>query len=218
LEQCVPDLLSSEAALTYWDKRHQAQDRYRAGGDIGLDEGGNAIFYAIRLGQLLELVGSAVAPAASPSLLDAGCGNGWFSRALAQCGYLVEGIDASPSAIEIARAAGGGPQYTVSTLAEFMPRQPYDVVASIDVLFHLTNDEDWAASVANLGDCVRLGGALVIADDNIQERRSSGTYIVYRPIAGYCDILGARGLTYRGFRPYGFRHNQIGLHLFTRVG
>jgi predicted TPR repeat methyltransferase len=145
---------------------------------VGHDEAGNAIFYALRLGQLLQLVGSAVAPGSPPRLLDAGCGNGWFSRELSRCGFLVDGVDASETAVETARAAGGGPRYRVSTLDAYSPSYMYDVVASIDVLFHLTDDSDWEASVTNLSDCVGLGGALVISDDAQDEQRSSGTYIV----------------------------------------
>ncbi|WP_426701742.1 class I SAM-dependent methyltransferase [Rhodanobacter sp. Col0626] len=47
--------------------------------------------------------------ACSPrTVLDIGCGEGWLARRLAETGIEVTGIDAVPTLIEQARAAGGG--------------------------------------------------------------------------------------------------------------
>ena len=91
--------LSREEAIRYWDDRHRSLGDLRSGGHIGLSEAANEIFYRVRLGKLLELIGNLNAPNEPMFVLDAGCGKGRFSRELAACGFCVDGIDASDAAI-----------------------------------------------------------------------------------------------------------------------
>ena len=212
-----PRLLDAATARAYWDERHKRRDSLRSGGDIGLDQAGNETFYSQRLGLLLRQIGSRTAPVGPRTLLDAGCGKGWFSREFARCGFTVTGIDASPAGIEEARSLGGGPTYEVSLLGDFAPPYLYDVVCVIDVLFHLTDDADWAASVTNLASAVKWGGALVIADEDQPVRRPAGDYIVHRTRAEYEALLEPAGYVHEQFDPYLFRHNRIGFHLYRRV-
>jgi 2-polyprenyl-3-methyl-5-hydroxy-6-metoxy-1,4-benzoquinol methylase len=213
----VNGLLSREEALAYWDARHLRQSALRSGGDVGLDDASNEAFYAVRLGRLLELITGAVEPSRAQYLLDAGCGKGWFSRALTRCGYDVAGIDTSENAIEFARLAGGGPHYEVATLSSWSGDLFFDVVASIDVLFHILDDDEWEASLLNLACFTRLGGWLIVSDEDGDERSRLGNYIVHRTRHEYCAALGDRAFRHVGFLPYRFRHNRVGLHAFTRV-
>ena len=54
-----------------------------------------------------SLVQSLLRPVADASLLDVGCGTGWFSRRFAEHGQQVTGIDSDPAAIAYARSQGG---------------------------------------------------------------------------------------------------------------
>lgn len=210
-------LLSREDAHAYWDARHLRESALRSGGDVGLDDASNEAFYAVRLGRLLELITGAVEPSRAQYLLDAGCGKGWFSRALTRCGYDVAGIDTSEKAIEFARLAGGGPHYEVATLSSWSGSHLFDVVASIDVLFHILDDDEWESSLRNLACLTRLGGWLIVADKDGDERSRLGNYIVHRTRREYCAVLESRTFRHVGFLPYRFRHNRVGLHAFTRV-
>ncbi|WP_172860754.1 class I SAM-dependent methyltransferase [Jiangella alkaliphila] len=125
---------------------------------VGIDAGANEIFYAMRLGRLLDLVGDVSESRAPLRVLDAGCGKGWFARAMARFGHRVDGIDISQAAIEECRAqAADQDEYAVSALADWHPPYMYDVVYSVDVLFHVMDDDAWADSVRNLASLVRLG-------------------------------------------------------------
>ena len=187
----------------------------RSGGQIGLDEASNQIFYFTRLGKLLEIIGDSNTPSEPLFLLDAGCGKGLFARALVSCGFAVDGIDASPTAIDFCRTHGPG-HYEVSKLADWRSPTLYDVVYSVDVLFHLVDDADWRASLDNLASLVRIGGKLIIADENNEVRRQAGNYIVHRTQSEYVDAVAWRGFELREFRPYGFRDNKIGFLVFVR--
>jgi len=206
--------LSREEAIRYWDDRHRSLSELRSGGHRGLSEAANEIFYRVRLGKLLELIGDLNAPNEPMFVLDAGCGKGRFSRELGACGFCVDGIDASEAAIVASRAAGGG-RYEVSTLAAWRSPTLYDVVMSIDVLFHILDEDEWASSVRNLASLIRLGGQLIITDEDGEAPRAAGDYIVHRPRTAYADLLGDR-FRFVGFTPYKFRENAVGFLQFVR--
>ncbi len=208
-------LLSRDEAVRYWDNRHRAQDDLRSGGDIGLGDAANEIFYLTRLGKLLEIIGDRNSVREPQFVLDAGCGKGYFARALVRCGFRVEGIDTSPAAIEFCQSHGPG-RYEVASLADWRSPWLYDVVYSVDVLFHVLDDADWAASVENLASLVRLGGKLVITDQRNERRRQLGNYIVHRAEMEYTELLARCGFTLDEFRPYDFQDNEIGFLVFVR--
>ncbi|MER6463664.1 class I SAM-dependent methyltransferase [Streptomyces sp. NPDC048409] len=202
---------------TYWDTRHRERDDLASGGHIGLDRPGNEIFYAVRLGQLLTLIGDVSSPAAPLFVLDAGCGKGHFARALARCGHHVDAFDTSEEAIGRARAEGGGPRYAFAALDEWRSPWLYDVVLSVDVLFHVLDDAEWAAGLRNLASLVRITGRLIVTDEHTDEPVPRGDYILHRPLAAYRRELEPLGLSHSLFRPYGFRENRVGFHVFTRT-
>ena len=206
--------LSRDEAIQYWDDRHRSLGELRSGGHLGLSEAANEIFYRVRLGKLLELIGNLNAPDEPMFLLDAGCGKGRFSRELAACGFCVDGIDASDAAIAASRAAGGA-RFEVSTLAGWRSPTLYDVVMSIDVLFHILDEDEWASSVRNLASLTRLGGQLIVTDENRDDRRPAGNYIVHRPRAAYADLLSDK-FRFVAFTPYQFRENAVGFLQFVR--
>lgn len=213
----APQLLSTEEVQRFWERRHVAESDLRSGGDIGLTETDNVIFYQIRLGLLLQALAGSAPPPRGATVLDAGCGKGWFSRALARVGFCVHGVDASPSAIAFARESGGGPAYDVTALAAFQPTRHFDAVISVDVMFHITDDQEWSASLRNLAGIVALGGVLVLADTMAPRRRNLGDYIVHRPRDEYLDQISRVGYIHREGLPYRFRSNPLGLHVYQRA-
>ncbi|MFJ7077121.1 class I SAM-dependent methyltransferase [Streptomyces sp. NPDC098781] len=210
-------MLTDAAARRYWDTRHAEHDELASGGHIGLDRPGNEIFYAQRLGALLDLVGDLSSTTAPLFVLDAGCGKGYFARGLARCGHRVDAFDVSPTAVDRARAEGGGPRYAVAALDEWRSPWPYDTVVCVDVLFHVLDDEDWADGLRNLASLVRVGGRLIVTDEDTDRRTARGDYIVHRPLTAYRAEAEPLGLRHTLSRPYGFRENRVGFHVFTRT-
>jgi 2-polyprenyl-3-methyl-5-hydroxy-6-metoxy-1,4-benzoquinol methylase len=211
-------LLSADEAATYWNTRHQIEGDLRSGGDMTFDERTNQMFYMVRLGILLDVIGHQSDPVAPLFVLDAGCGKGWFSRELALFGHQVDGIDGSPSAIEHARQQGGGPRYYQSTLSGWRSSWLYDVVFSVDVLLHILDHDEWERSLRNMASLVRLGGRLIVSDWAEQDDRSFGNYQVFRSRSRYLHLLRECGFRFDEWRPYAFRTNFSGLYVFTRVG
>lgn len=212
----VERVLSADEASRYWDERHQRTKGLRSGGDMGYDERTNDLFYALRLGRLIDAIGDKIDLRAPLYVLDAGCGEGWFARAFARFGHRVDAIDLSPTALAKARRLGGGPRYAQSSLAGWRSPYLYDVVYSIDVLFHIMDDQDWESSIRNLAAHVRLAGRMILVDWGEEERRVWSDYQVTRARSSYLRLAEQLGLRDDGFRPYNFRDSKVGLHVFTR--
>ena len=69
----------------------------------------------------------------------------------------------------------------------------------------------------NLASLTRLGGQLIVTDEDRDESRPAGRYIVHRPRSAYAGLLGER-FALIGFAPYRFRENQVGFFEYRRVG
>ena len=212
-----PEVLGVDEALKFWDRRHQVQDELRSGGDLTYDHATNEVFYALRLGRLIDILGLATAPVWQRHLLDAGCGKGFFARGMGRFDHLVDGIDGSPHAIEECRSLGGPNEtYEVSTLSSWAPAHQYDAVYSVDVAFHIMDDDEWAASMRNLGSLVKLGGQLLVVDHVTDEDKVWQNYQKTRAFSRYTSLFAEQGFSRTGFVQYGFLGSPAGFHVFTR--
>ncbi len=210
--------MNSDETTAYWNERHRQFSPLSSGGVVGIDAAANEILYAMRLGRLLDLVGDASEVRAPLRVLDAGCGKGWFARAMARFGHRVDGIDVSEAAIEECRAqAGGRDDYAVCALSDWRPPYLYDIVYSVDVLFHVMDDDAWAESVRNLASLVRLGGRLILSDHGNEYDRTWSTYQQTRGLPRYRALVQPLGYGSDHFVSYGFRNTPVGFLVFDRV-
>ncbi len=75
------------------------------------------------------------------SVLDLGCGNGWFTEALTRCGFDAAGADISRSGVAVARAAY--PEISFRQFDATLTLPPdwhgrFDAVVAIELLDHVT--------------------------------------------------------------------------------
>lgn len=78
------------------------------------------------------------------SVLDVGCGDGYVASMIDPDVRYV-GYDPSPTAIKWCRSAMPTRDFTT-----VIPRDPYDMTASLDVIFHLVKDDVFKQHVADL--------------------------------------------------------------------
>jgi SAM-dependent methyltransferase len=99
-------------------------------------------------------------------LLDAGCGTGIYSIALAQKGFLVTGLDASDDLIaESKRKAGETTNRTLFLVGDILNLESsleVDAILCRGVLNDLIEDESRRAVFPSLSRCLRQGGVLVL--------------------------------------------------------
>ena len=209
---------TSAESRVYWDRRHATAAELGSGGHISMGESENAMLYAVRVARLLEVLGTQAEPQSPLRVLDAGCGKGHFSRAIASFGHRVDGIDTSEVAIAVCRdRAGPAESYAVSALRDWTVPHLYDVVVSIDVLYHLMDDEEWETSVRHLASLVRLGGRIGLVDHEADRDHVWSTYQKTRAAGRYRAVLESCGMRMERFVRNDFRADPSGMHVATRV-
>lgn len=124
-------------------------------------------------------------------LLDLGCGEGGYCRALAERGADVVGVDGSPRLIEIAKERGGKIEYICANANDLkIDEKAFDVVLAA---MSLMDVEDYEGSVAEIARVLRPGGRLVMSithpcfmvDGLFRSHRVGGVH--HRPLSQACD-------------------------------
>lgn len=100
-------------------------------------------------------------------VLDAGCGYGRISWSLARMGIDVTGVDINPMLIQQARGIRSSeetdtPEFVVSDLRHFIPRDPYDVIISWYSSFGFDDDPANLAMLRRFRDWLQPRGTLLI--------------------------------------------------------
>lgn len=130
-------------------------------------------------------------------VLDAGCGGGVLTEALARRGALVQGLDASDAVVRIARQHARDNsleiEYSAGQLEEFAAQNPdcFDVLTCMELLEHVPDPGELLQTCARL---LRPGGDLILSTIN----RNLKSYL--------STIIGAErvfGLLPEGTHDYG---------------
>ena len=150
---------------------------------------------------------AAVGDVTGLTVLDAGCGEGYLSRILAQRGAQVTGVDISPKLVEMARAKDpdGAIIYEVADLSQPLPayQAHFDVVASY---FVLNDVYDYQGFLATLSAALKPAGRLVIFMNNPYARVVRGHITDYFAASG--QMLPYRSMTEEGVNVY-FWHRTM---------
>lgn len=111
-----------------------------------------------------QLHGRGILPGAH--LLDAGCGTGTYSIALAREGFRVRGIDRSGDLIAEARrkaaTVGINIPFSEGDIVSLLADLQVDAILCRGVLNDLTEDESRRTVFPSFGRCIRQGGTLVL--------------------------------------------------------
>jgi SAM-dependent methyltransferase len=98
-----------------------------------------------------------------PSILDLGCGTGWFANQLAQLGPTT-GIDLSEEAIAQAKSQFPQVSFQAGNLFEMaVPEGHFDIVVSQEVIAHVANQSGYLERAAR---ALKPGGHLVVTTPN----------------------------------------------------
>jgi SAM-dependent methyltransferase len=155
----------------------------------------------------------------SGTLLDIGCGAGFFVREASQGGFSAEGIEFSHEAAEFGRRESG----VRITEGDFLDSQfadhSFDVVTLWHVLEHLPRP---AESLRKIRSLIRPGGLLIIAVpnfDSIQATVFRGhwyhlevpRHLYHFTPAALRRFLGSQGFDVRGETQRSLEHNWAGI-------
>jgi 2-polyprenyl-3-methyl-5-hydroxy-6-metoxy-1,4-benzoquinol methylase len=93
------------------------------------------------------------------SICDLGCGNGHITGRLAETGFQVTGVDASPSGIAIARRAYPKVEFVEALIDRELRVRQYDLVLSSDVIEHMYRPSDLLEAARAL---LKPGGQILL--------------------------------------------------------
>ncbi|HYI36552.1 MAG TPA: class I SAM-dependent methyltransferase [Thermoleophilaceae bacterium] len=183
----------SYAPERYWTDLHREQrEKLSAVGWPALGEGFNRETYKLRLDAARDVLSSA----RPGSLLEAAVGVGAYAPLWADLGVgRWTGLDISPEAV--ADLERRFPQSTFLTadladagFASKLEEGGFDLVTAIDVLFHLTDDAQFAAALRNLAGQVRAGGLLVVTGVFLGSANQTAGHVRHRPLAAHGEAIG----------------------------
>jgi SAM-dependent methyltransferase len=101
----------------------------------------------LEAGALLRLGG--IGPGVS--VIDAGCGSGWFSRRFAAAGARVAGVDRDPAMLAYARTRGGEVEYLLGDMVALpLPDKSFDVVTAVTSLCFVADETRALAEMARV--------------------------------------------------------------------
>lgn len=173
---------------SYWDRRLRRLGQCLDGvGQIGLGQASNERDYEAkweRIQGVLDQLG--VSP--DWSVIDAGCGAGWFTERLVARGHVTHGVDFSKEAVSLARErVGKAASFEVSSLDRWSPHDLADLVLCIDVLFHIVDDRKWRNALEAIARAVNPNGLMLIQEHLIDERGepASASHVHWRSRADY---------------------------------
>ncbi|EKX51398.1 hypothetical protein GUITHDRAFT_150888 [Guillardia theta CCMP2712] len=139
------------------------------------------------------------------SVIDAGCGNGWAVRKMAehpQCSE-VHGVDGAALMIEKAQSLDEDNEktsYSIQDIQYWTPEQSVDVVTLVEVLYFLDNPERTVKHISE--SWLKKGGRFIASLDCYRENKLSHSWEDDLGIQMHCmsekawdRVLKAAGLT-----------------------
>ena len=113
------------------------------------------------VGPVLSTLGSHRTP--GMSVLDAGCGNGWFARLLADAGYEVSAIDSFASGVGLGSGSEERVRFAVGSVYDdfrsaFGGR--FDAIVSLEVIEHLYDPQLF---VQRVREALAPGGVFIVS-------------------------------------------------------
>jgi SAM-dependent methyltransferase len=178
----------------YWSARLEGTQGLRGTGHWLYSERYNRWLYR-RKGSALRRALAGIP--ASIHALDVGSGTGWVVEQLLALGTTVEGCDIATPAVEDLRRRYPDVTFFELTLGvDSVPRpdEVYDAITAMDVLYHVTDETQWEAAVAELARVLRPGGRLVITDTFGSSDVHPAAHVRFRSMDRWLDRAAALGL------------------------
>ncbi|HWL95197.1 MAG TPA: class I SAM-dependent methyltransferase [Phycisphaerae bacterium] len=153
-----------------WLERHRTLGDYERVGYAGLGEEYNKWIYRLRRRHFLRLAGRHKIDSRC-RILDVGSGTGFYVGLYRDLNVRsIHGADISPEAVKSLSRRFPDATFAACDIGAGLPSPvaeaaPFDVVSAMDVLYHITDDNQWKRAVRNCGEAVAPGGLLLISDN-----------------------------------------------------
>jgi SAM-dependent methyltransferase len=212
----------------FWNRRY-AQFSLSESGWLGAGEDLNDRIYACKEQALRRAIdATGIESTTRFSVLDAGCGQGYFpcfyARRYPAASYV--GLDISERAVEHLRRTIPAGEFHVANLCEWIDPagRQFDIVQCLDVLYLILDDDLVARAFKNFATLMKPTGALFMNAAVLDETIQQNDYLRHRSRAFWDDVFASAGLRVRAsqpmyyFLPAGGPSNRYLRYALTRLG
>jgi SAM-dependent methyltransferase len=189
---------------SFWDARYQRFSLSESGW-LGAGESLNDRIYVCKAQALARSLSARLTARGEWSVLDAGCGQGYFAqlyrRAYPTARYV--GLDISERAVQHLRQHVPGVEFHAGDLCEWTDPlgRTFDIVQSFEVLHLILDDDAMVRALANLSRQLADGGALLVTAALLERTLQPSDYLRYRSRSFWRDALASLGLCIVAERP-----------------
>jgi SAM-dependent methyltransferase len=193
----------------YWESRLSAHWGLHGVGYLGLNAWNNWIYRvkASVFDRAIRSLGLRKGFAA----LDIGCGTGFFiDRWLRLGATSLMGMDLTEVAVTRLRASFPSVRFVQGDVSETAarPGDNFDAISMIDVLFHIVDEDRYAAALRNIHGMLGSNGHFVFSEFFLHGQPSIGRHHVSRTLAHIEDGLGKAGFAIISRKPMHVLMNQ----------
>lgn len=148
---------------SYWENRLSDRFDLRGVGHIAFGQGYNKWLYRRKKYVLSKFLGNR--SLTGKSVLDIGCGTGFFVSYFIDKGAEVFGVDLTEISVKQLRQKFSGDFSTQDIGSkDFVPPAIVDIVNVWDVLYHVVEDNAFSVAAQNMASSIKPGGLLLLND------------------------------------------------------
>jgi SAM-dependent methyltransferase len=177
----------------FWERRLSEQFDLRGTGETGLSLAYNRACYTLRRIVLARALEVAAIDPRGRTVLDVGCGTGFFTAYYLRRGAKLTGLDIAPTSVERLSRRHPEAKFVLADVSEAKLDDTYDIVNVFDILYHITDDARWERALDHLARAVAPGGVLLVTD-TFAELGGSASHNRMRSLARYREVLTRAGL------------------------
>lgn len=189
----------------YWENRLTRTPDLAGVGYLGLGLQYNNWLYRVRRAVFRRAVRSMLMDLRALSVLDVGCGTGFFIERWQELGVRkVSGVDLT--AVAVATLKQKHPEVAVyqrdmGNEETEVPGGPFDAVSCFDVLYHIVDDVRYAAALRKICELLKPGGVFIWSDNFVHGQTLRAAHQVSRSLESIEDAVRAAGFRIVDRRP-----------------
>ncbi len=210
MEESVP--MTAFDARAYWENRLGADWSLEGVGFRRMGRNFNNWAYRLRGEQFAAIVEQFLPHRTQARVLDIGSGTGFYIDAWQALGAAeVVGMDLTDAAVDKLRGAFPTIDFVRNDITEGiaeLPRESFDIVSSMDVMFHIVDPDRFAAALRNVAELLVPGGHFVWSDFFVHGREVVRGHIAWRSLYRIEALLDQAGFEIVGRRPMFFWMNE----------
>jgi 2-polyprenyl-3-methyl-5-hydroxy-6-metoxy-1,4-benzoquinol methylase len=204
--------VSSFDTRAYWEDRLGADWSLRGVGFRRMGRSFNQWAYRLRGERFTSVVEQFLPDISAARVLDVGSGTGFYIDAWRRMGVReITGMDLTEAAVT--RLRGAFPEieflhHDISKGFGALAPNTFDVVSSMDVMFHIVDNDRFSAALRHVAALLKPAGHFVWSDFFVHGRETVGGHIAWRSLYRIDELLRHAGLEIVARRPLFYWMNE----------